>query len=55
MAEVTVQSLSIKLQDINRNYPYTMPDWLKIMHTVSSIVIAIVIIAVLMYARKSGN
>ena len=29
MAEVTVQSLTTKLQDINRNYPYTMPGWLK--------------------------
>ena len=27
MAEVIVQSLSIKLQDINRSYPYTIPDW----------------------------
>ena len=27
--EVTVQSLSTKLQEINRNYPYILPDWVK--------------------------
>ena len=54
-AEVKVQTLSTMLQDINRNYPYTMPDWLKIMLTVTSTVIAIIVIAVLIYAEKSGN
>ena len=55
MAEVTVQSLSTKLQDINRNHPYTMPDWLKIMLSVTSTVIAIIIIAVIIYVKISGN
>ena len=55
MAEMTVQSLSIKLQYINRNYLYTMPDWLKIMFTVTSTVIAIIVIAVIIYGKKSGN
>ena len=55
IAEVTVQLLSTKLQDINRNYPYTIPDWLKIMLTVTSTVIAIIIIAVIIYVKKSGN
>ena len=55
MVEVTVQSLSTKLQDINRNYPYTMPDWLKIMLTVTYTVIAITIIAVIIYVKKSAN
>ena len=30
MEEVTVHTLSTKLQDINRNYPYTVPDWLQL-------------------------
>ena len=55
MAELTVLSLSTKLQDINGNFPYTMPDWLKIMLTVGSTVIAIIIIAVIICVKKSGN
>ena len=30
MAEVTVHTLSNILQEINRNYPYTIPDWFKL-------------------------
>ena len=55
MVEVTVQSLSTKFHDINRNYSYTMPAWLKVMLTVTSTVIAISIIAVIIYVKKSGN
>ena len=55
MAEVTVHSMSTKLQDIDRSYPYTMPDWLKIMLTVTSTVIAIIVIAVTIYVKKSGK
>ena len=40
LAEVTVQSLSAKLQDMIRSYPYTMPDWLKIIiTTISSVML----------------
>ena len=55
MAEVTVHTLSNKCQEINRKYPYTMPDWLKIMLTITSIVIAIIVVVVVVYAKKSGN
>ena len=55
MAKVTVHTLSNKLQEINRNYPYTMPDWLKIMLTITSTIIAIIVIVVLIYVKKSGN
>ena len=55
MEEVTVQSLSTKIHNINRNYPNTLPDWLKIMLTVTSTVIAIIIIEVIIYVKKSGN
>ena len=55
MVEVTVQTLSNKLQEINSSYPYAMPDWLKIMLTVTSTIIAIIVIVVAIYAKKSGN
>ena len=55
MMEVTAESLSTKLQEINRNYPYVMPDWLKIMLTVTSTVIATIVIAVIIYIKKSSN
>ena len=55
MTEVTVHTLSTKPQDINRKYPYTMPDWLNIMLNITSTIIAIIVIVVLMYTKKSGN
>ena len=55
MAEVTVHTLNTKLKEINRNYPYTMPDWFKIMLTVTSTIIAIIVVVVVIYAKKSGN
>ena len=55
MAEETFHTLSNKLQDINGNYPYTMQDWLKVMLTVTSTVVAIIVIAVIIYVKKSGN
>ena len=55
MSEVTVHTLSNKLQIINSNYHYTMPDWLKIMLTVISTIIAIVVVVVVVYAKKSVN
>ena len=55
MAEVTMHTLSTKLQEIDRNYPYTMPDWLKIMLTFTSTVLAIIVIVVLIYTKKSSN
>ena len=55
MAKVTVHTLSNKLQEINSNYPYTKPDWLKIMLTITSTIIAIIVIVVVIYASKSGN
>ena len=30
MQEVTIHSLNTKLREINRNHPWLMPDWLKI-------------------------
>ena len=29
MKEVMIQSLNSKVREINRNYPWSMPDWLK--------------------------
>ena len=55
MAENTAQYFSTKLHKINRNSPYIMPDWLKIMLTVTSAVKAIIFITVITYIKKSGN
>ena len=55
MAEVTVHTFSNKLQEINSNDPYTMPDWLKIMLFKTSTIIAIIVIVVVFYAKKPGN
>ena len=55
MGEVTVQSLSTKFQVINKDYPYTVPDWLKITLTITSTIIAIMVVVVLIYAKKSSN
>ena len=55
IAEVTVHTLSTKLHDFNRNYPHTMPDWLKSMLTIISTAIAVIVIVVFIYAKKSGN
>ena len=55
MAEVIVHILNNKCHEINRNYPYTMPDWLKIMLTVTSTILAIILVVVVIYAKKSGN
>ena len=30
MQEVTIHCLNTELREINRNYPWSMPDWLKI-------------------------
>ena len=43
MAEVTIHTLSNKLHEINSNYSYTMPDWLKIMPTITSTIIVIIV------------
>ena len=55
MAELTVQSLITKLKNINWNYPYTMPDWLKNMLTITSTVITITVVAIIIYIKKFGN
>ena len=55
MVEVMVHTLNNKLQEINRNYPYTMPDCLKIMFTITSIIIAIIVVVEVIYAMKPGN
>ena len=55
MAEVTVHTLSTKLQEINSNYPDAMLDWLKIVLTITFAIKAIIVIVVLFYAKKSGK
>ena len=55
MAEVTVHTLWNKLHEINRNYPYTMPDWLNIYAVTSTVMAIIVVVVVVIHAKKSGN
>ena len=55
MEEVTLHTLSTKLQEMNRNYPYTVPDWLTIMLTITSTIITIIVIVLSIYTKKSGN
>ena len=51
MQEVTIHSLNIKLREINRNYPWLMPDWLKIVLMITSTIIGIVFV-VAIYLRR---
>ena len=55
MEEVTLHSLNIKLREINRNYPWLMPDLLKIVLTITSTIIAIVFVVIVVYLRRTGN
>ena len=42
MKEVMIHSLNTKLRTINRNYSWSMPDWLKIVLMITSTIIGIV-------------
>ena len=55
MQEITIHSLYTNLRDINRNYPWLMPDWLKIVLTITSTIIGIVFMVVVLYLRRTGN
>ena len=55
MQEVTIHSLNTKLREISRNYPLSMPDWLKIVLTVTSTIIGIVSMVVMIYLRRTCN
>ena len=55
MKDVTIHSLNAKLRKINKNYPWSMPDWLKIILTITSSIIGIVFIVIMLYLRRSGN
>ena len=55
MKEVTIHSLNTKLRKINRNYPWAMPDCLKIVLMITSTIIGIVSIVIIIYLRRTGN
>ena len=55
MQEVTIHSLNTKLREINRNYPWLMPDWMKIVLMITSTIIGIVFMVVVIYLRRTGN
>ena len=53
--EVTIHSLNTKLRKIKRNYPWSMPDWLKIVLMITSTIIGIVFVVIIIYCRRTGN
>ena len=55
MKEGTIHSLNINLRKINRNYPWSMPDWLKIVLMITSTIIGIVFVVVMIYLSRTGN
>ena len=55
MKGVTMQYLNTKLRKINRNYPWSMPDWLKIVLMITSTIIGVVFIVIMIYLRSTGN
>ena len=55
MQEVTLHSLNAKLKEINSNYPWSMPDWLKIGLTITSTIVGVVFMVVMIYLRRTGN
>ena len=40
MQKATIHSVKTKVREINRNYPWWMPDWLKIVLMITSTIIA---------------
>ena len=55
MQEVTIHSLNTKLREMNRNYPWSVPDWLKIVLMITFTIIGIVFIIVMIYLKRTGN
>ena len=55
MQEVTIYSLNTKHREINRNYPWLMPDWLKKVLTIMSTFIGTVFVIVIIYLRRTSN
>ena len=55
MQEVTIHSLNTTLREINRNYPWLMPDWMKIVLMVTSTIIGIVFMVIVIYLRRTSN
>ena len=55
MQEVSIHLLNTKLREIDRNYPWSMPDWLKIVLMITSTIIGIVFIVVMIYLSRTGN
>ena len=54
MKDVMIHSLNAKLRRINKNCSWSLPDWLKIILTITFTIIGIVFIVIMIYLR-SGN
>ena len=55
LKDVTIHSLNTKPRNINKNYPWSMSDLLKIILMITSTIIGIVFIVIMLYLRMSGN
>ena len=55
MKDVMIHSLNAKLRKINKNYPWSMSHWLKIILMITSKIIGIVFIVIMICLRRSGN
>ena len=55
MKDVMMHSLNAKLRKINKNYPWSMPNWLNIILMIASTIIGIVLIVIMIYHTRSGN
>ena len=55
MKEVTIHSLNTKLRKINRNYPWSMLDWIQIVLMITSTLIGKVFVVSMIYLRRTGN
>ena len=55
MKDIVIHFLISKLRKINKNYPWSIPDWLKMILMITSTIIGKVFIVIMIYLRKPGN
>ena len=51
ISNVPFQTVNDTIQEINENYPYVMPDWLKMTLTILGTIVMIIIIVVICYLK----
>ena len=53
VSAITSPILKEEIAKINTNYPYMLPDWLKMILTIMGTLISIIIVVTILYFRKS--